>query len=204
MPRWPAEQDAIGASSWPARWPAPRPDAGPIRAAVNEDPKTLGLLPADDVTTDVHALAIAGVDLFGNDRSRTSPLALLVSRRPRAPSAFDPTATWTLVAGGDVMLDRSIYLRTVRQGKGARYPWNGGYRRDHRAACCTAAGFPLPNVRRTGGAGAVRDLFRDADLAVVNLEGPAVDDFQLAPQGLTFTFDPDAPRGAVAMPGSMS
>ena len=40
------------------------PDA--IRAAVNADARTLGLLPAGEVTPDVHALALDGVDLFGN------------------------------------------------------------------------------------------------------------------------------------------
>ena len=41
-----------------------------IREAVNADPGTLGLLPAEEVTADVHALAVDGLDLFGNDRLR--------------------------------------------------------------------------------------------------------------------------------------
>jgi poly-gamma-glutamate synthesis protein (capsule biosynthesis protein) len=45
-------------------------------------------------------------------------------------------------------------------------------------------------VRQTGQAGALRGLFRDADLALVNLEGPALDAFRWHPHGLTFTFDP--------------
>jgi poly-gamma-glutamate capsule biosynthesis protein CapA/YwtB (metallophosphatase superfamily) len=57
-------------------------------------------------------------------------------------------------------------------------------------SCCTAAGGRLPVARSTGQAGAVRALFRDADLAVVNLEGPAATTFRWHPNGLTFTFDP--------------
>ena len=163
-----------------------------IRAAVNADPATLGLLPADEVTADVHALAVNGLDLFGNDRLRDlTRWPLLVPAPPGArPSSFDASTTWTLVAGGDVMLDRSIYQRTVRQGKGADYPWDGGSAAITGRRCCSAAGHPLPIVRRTGHVGAVRALFHDADLALVNLEGPAPDDFRWHPHGLTFTFDP--------------
>jgi poly-gamma-glutamate synthesis protein (capsule biosynthesis protein) len=163
-----------------------------IRAAVNADPGTLGLLPAGEVTPAVHALAIDGVDLFGNGRLRDlTAWPLLVPASPGVrPPSFDAATTWTLVAGGDVMLDRSVYRRTVRQGKGADYPWDGGFAEITGRSCCTSAGKRLPTVRRTGQAGAVRALFRDADLAVVNLEGPAPDDFRWHPHGLTFTFDP--------------
>lgn len=166
--------------------------AAAIRAAVNKDPRTLGLLPAEDVTTDVHALALDGHDLFGNQRLRDlAGWPLLVPAAQGAGAAsFDPHGTWTLVAGGDVMLDRTVYQRTVRQGKGADFPWDGGFAEITGSRCCTAAGGRLPVVRRQGGSGAVRALFHDADLAVVNLEGPAVDDFHWHPHGLTFTFDP--------------
>ena len=165
---------------------------GLIRAAVNADPGTLGLLRADEVTPDVHALALDGRDLFGNDRVRdlaTWPLLIPGSPGDRRAS-FATAATWSLVAGGDVMLDRSIYRRTVRQGKGADYPWDGGFAEITGHSCCTPAGDRLPTVRRTGQRGAVRALFRDADLALVNLEGPAPDRSRWHPHGLTFTFDP--------------
>jgi poly-gamma-glutamate synthesis protein (capsule biosynthesis protein) len=166
------------------------PDA--IRAAVNADARTLGLLPAGEVTLDVRALTVDGVDLFGNDRLRdVKDWPLLMPAAPGAdPPSFDPATTWTLVAGGDVMLDRSIYRRTVREGKGADYPWDGGFAEITGRRCCSAAGYRLPVVRRAGHAGAVRALFLDADLALVNLEGPAVKAFRWHPHGLVFTFDP--------------
>ena len=40
--------------------------------------------------------------------------------------AFDPTATWTLVAAGDVMNDREVYRHAVLLGAGPDYPWDGG------------------------------------------------------------------------------
>ena len=173
-----------------------------IRAAANADTRTLGLLPVDEVTPDVRALAIDGIDLFGNDRLRdirTWPLLTLAApvadSAAKAQASFDPAATWTLVAAGDVMLDRTVYARTVRQGRGADYPWDGGVADITGRTCCTAAGGRLPVARRAGKPGAVRALFRDADLALVNLEGPAVDDFRWHPHGLTFTFDPELLAG---------
>jgi poly-gamma-glutamate capsule biosynthesis protein CapA/YwtB (metallophosphatase superfamily) len=168
-----------------------------IRAAVNADARTLGLLPAGDVTPDVRALPLDGFDLFGNDRLRDlATWPLLVSAAPGADTpSFDPARTWTLVAGGDVMLDRSIYRRTVRQGKGVDYPWDGGFADITGRRCCSGAGHRLPIVRATGHEGAVRALFQDADLALVNLEGPAIDGFRWHPHGLTFTFDPDLLKG---------
>jgi poly-gamma-glutamate synthesis protein (capsule biosynthesis protein) len=166
------------------------PDA--IRVAVNADAGTLGLLPAAEVTPDVRALSLDGFDLFGNDRLRdVAAWPLLVPAAPGAdPPTFDPATTWTLVAGGDVMLDRSIHERTVQEGMGADYPWDGGFAEITGRRCCTTAGGRLPIVRRTGQAGALRGLFQDADLALVNLEGPAIDAFRWHPHGLTFTFDP--------------
>jgi poly-gamma-glutamate synthesis protein (capsule biosynthesis protein) len=171
------------------------PDA--IRAAVNADARTLGLLPAGEVTWDVRALALDGLDLFGNDRIRDlAAWPVLVSAAPGADTpSFDPATTWTLVAGGDVMLDRTIYRRTVREGKGADYPWDGGFAEITGRRCCSGAGYRLPIVRRAGQDGAVRALFRDADLALVNLEGPAIDAFRWHPHGLTFTFDPQLLAG---------
>ena len=179
------------------------PDA--IRTAVNADTRTLGLLPAGEVTPDVRALTLDGLDLFGNDRLRdVTDWPLHVPAAPGVdPPAFDPATTWTLVAGGDVMLDRSVYRRTVRQGKGGDYPWDGGLAEIIGRRCCSAAGHPLPVVRRTGQVGAVRALFQDADLALVNLEGPAINGFRWHPHGLTFTFDP-APWRACETPGSTS
>jgi poly-gamma-glutamate synthesis protein (capsule biosynthesis protein) len=182
------------AGTWPGAAPATTEQ---IRAAVNADPRTIGLLPATAVTPDVHALALDGLDLFGNGRLRSLadwPLMMPESSLDALP-AFDASATWTLVAGGDVMLDRTPYVRMVRQGGGADFAWNGGYAQITSYACCNEMGNRLPVARRTGGAGVVRALFSDADLAVVNLEGPAIDDFTYHADGFVFTMDPALLQG---------
>src|SRR3970282_835988 len=90
--------------------------------------------------------------------SRSYGRGLVAGTLPGATAA-GPRTTWTLVAGGDVMLDRSIYRRSILQGKGAGYPWDGGFAEITGRRCCTAAGYRLPGVRRAGHPGAGGGLF---------------------------------------------
>jgi poly-gamma-glutamate capsule biosynthesis protein CapA/YwtB (metallophosphatase superfamily) len=87
------------------------------------------------------------------------------------------------------MNDREVYRRTVLMGKGPDFPWKGGTARIVRRSCCSV-GLTTVTAARTGHAGAVAALFRNADLALVNHEGPAPIRFSYHPTGLTFTFDP--------------
>jgi poly-gamma-glutamate capsule biosynthesis protein CapA/YwtB (metallophosphatase superfamily) len=163
-----------------------------IRAALAEDPGALGFLRAEDVTPAVRALAVDGVALFGEARLRDLaawPLLVSVPAGARR-SAFDPSALWTLAAGGDVMLDREVYRLAVQQDRGADYPWDGGTARITGRACCGAPGWEIVRGRRTGHAGAVRTLLAGADVALVNLEGPAPDRFSYHPRGYAFSMDP--------------
>ncbi|HEX8941231.1 MAG TPA: CapA family protein [Candidatus Limnocylindrales bacterium] len=165
--------------------------AAEVRAAVRGHPGVLGILRAEDVTPDVRALSVDGTSLFGVGRARDiAAWPLLVEGATGAPAAFDPARTWTLVAGGDVMLDREVYRQAVTLGKGADWPWDGGTARVVGHVCCDDFGGLLPVAERTGNAGALRALFEDADLAMVNLEGPAPDTFAYHPSGYVFTMDP--------------
>ena len=163
-----------------------------IRARLADSPTALGILRAEDVTPRVRALAVGGVTLFGGARVRTlTAWPLLVTEPPGSrPSTFDPATVWTLMAGGDVMLDRSVYRRAILQGKGVDYPWNGGVARITSRFCCGWPGMRLVRAERVGPGGAVRTLIRRADIAVVNLEGPAPDDAVYRLYGLVFTMDP--------------
>ena len=69
--------------------------------------------------------------LFGGSRVKDlGAWPLLVAEPPGSrPTTFDPGAVWTLMAGGDVMLDRTVYKRAIREGRGVDYPWNGGLAR---------------------------------------------------------------------------
>jgi poly-gamma-glutamate capsule biosynthesis protein CapA/YwtB (metallophosphatase superfamily) len=163
-----------------------------IRAALAKEPSALGILRAEDVAPDVRALAIGGVALFGEKRVHAlAAWPLLVAEPPGvAASTFDPTSLWTLAAGGDVMLDREVYRLAVTEGRGVDYPWTGGTAQITGSICCGAPGQAIVDGRRTGHAGAVRALLRDADVALVNLEGPAPDDHRYHPDGYVFTMDP--------------
>jgi poly-gamma-glutamate synthesis protein (capsule biosynthesis protein) len=163
-----------------------------VRAALAKTPNALGILRAEDVTPDVRALAVDGAALFGETRVRDLARWPLLVAEPAgaAASTFDPASLWTLAAGGDVMLDREPYRLAVLQGRGADYPWDGGTATITARLCCGAPGQAIVVGRRTGNQGAVRALLRGADVALVNLEGPAPDDHAYHPDGYVFTMDP--------------
>lgn len=163
-----------------------------VRTRLAEAPSALGILRADDVTPGVRALAVGGTSLFGGGRVRTLASWPLLVEGPAGAraSTFDPAALWTMVAGGDVMLDRSVYRRAILQGRGVDYPWNGGVARITSRFCCGWPGMRLIRAERNGPTGAVRNLIQRADIAIVNLEGPAPDDPTYRLFGLVFTMDP--------------
>ncbi len=171
-----------------------------VLEAVRGSATTLGLVRAADVRPSVRALAVDGVTLFGNARVRSIDDWPLTVSAPATQveqanlAAFDPAATWTLVAAGDVMNDREVHRRAVLLGAGPDFPWDGGTARIVSRTCCRE-GETIVTAKRTGHAGAVRALFRDADIALVNHEGPAPDGHTYHPRGLVFTFDPALEKG---------
>lgn len=175
-----------------------RPPDG-VRAGILDDPTALGILRAEDVTPDVRALGVDDVDLFGTERVRDLRAWPLTVEHAATPSRtrFEPSAVWTMAAGGDVMLDRDVYRLSVLEGRGADFPWDGGTARITARECCGWPGFEIVLGERTSGPGAVRELLSAADLTVVNLENPAPDDFSYHPTGLIFTMDPGLLTGLV-------
>ena len=172
-----------------------------ILEAVRGSTDTIGIVRAGDVRPSVRALAVDGRSLFGNGRVRTiDDWPLTITAGDATPTdipgqaAFDPATTWTLVAAGDVMNDWEVYRRTVVLGAGPDFPWDGGTARIVSRTCCRA-GETTVTAERTGHAGAVRDLFHDADLSLVNHEGPAPDRPTYHPHGLVFSFDPRLEAG---------
>ena len=163
-----------------------------VLAQLATTPTALGILRAEDVTPRVRALEVDGVALFGGNRVKDlGAWPLLVAEPPGSrPTSFDPDAVWTLMAGGDVMLDRTVYKRAIGEGRGVDDPWNGGLARITARVCCGWPGMRIIRAERIGPAGAVRTLIRRADIAVVNLEGPAPDDPVHRLFGLVFTMDP--------------
>lgn len=170
---------------------AARPDA--VRSVVAGDRTAIGILRASDVTPAVRALEVDGRALFGAARVRSLaawPLVVQEVADIGTKNLFDPSEVWTLVAGGDVMLDRAAYRDSILRGKGVDFPWDGGTAVITSTRCCGDVGGRLPVGRRTGNAGAVAALLRAADVSLVNLEGPAPNDWIYHPTGLVFSFDP--------------
>ncbi|HYO42889.1 MAG TPA: CapA family protein [Candidatus Limnocylindrales bacterium] len=168
-----------------------------VRAGIAAAPGALGILRAEHVTPAVRALAVGGTTLFGGGRVRDLAAWPLLVAEPAgaAPSGFVPSGSWTIVAGGDVMLDRYVYRRLVIEGMGANHAWNGGLAKITSRYCCGYPGFHIVKGVRTSANHAVRSLLRGADVSMVNLEGPAPDDFRYHTSGYIFSMDPDLLTG---------
>ncbi len=164
-----------------------------LTADLAQHRKRLAFLRAADVTPAVRALAWESRSLFGVDRvTDPSEWRLTASLPPESVGdAFDPGATWTLFAGGDILLDRGVYETVRVKGKGVDFPFDGGTA-EITGHCkdCSAFGWDLPYTRRTGNAGAVRELVSGADLAIANFENPAPNKFRWHTRGTVFSADP--------------
>jgi len=167
-------------------------DATALAADLTKSGKRLAFLRADAVRPSTRALAWGAYELFGVDRVTNVAEWPLVADLPAgsATDAFDPTATWTLFAGGDILLDRGVYKTVVVEGTGADFPFDGGTAEITSRYCCSSFGWELPRTKRTGNAGAFRDLIEGADLAVANFENPAPNRVRWHTKGTVFSADP--------------
>ncbi len=166
-------------------------DATTLAKDLAKNRKRLAFLRADAIGPEVRALAWGDTALFGVDRIKDLGAWPLTARLP-APAeadAFDPATTWTLFAGGDIMLDRGVYL-TLRK-RGADFPFDGGTAEiTGRCKDCSPLGWDTPYTKRTGNKGVVRDLIESADIAVANFENPAPNNPRFHASGTNFSADP--------------
>lgn len=181
------------------------PDAETLTRDLAANRKRLGFLRAADVTPAVRALAWGGRTLFGVDRVTTlAGWRLVVGLAPTgagsdgsAADTFDPASTWTLFAGGDILLDRGVYQTIRVNGRGVDFPFDGGTAEITGRTCCSSFGWKVPVTKRTGNAGAVRALISGADLAIANFENPAPDRVRWHTKGTVFSADPGIINGLV-------
>ena len=167
-------------------------DASALAADLTKSGKRLGFLRADAVGPGVRTLAWGSVSLFGVGRVKTLakwPLSASLPV-PTADAAFDPATTWTLFAGGDILLDRGVYQTVKLRRKGVDFPFDGGTAEITSRYCCSTFGWELPRAQRTGDAGAVRSVIEGADLAIANFENPAPDQPRYHTSGTVFSADP--------------
>ena len=152
------------------------PDEAALAADITRIGKRLAFLRADAVGPEVRALGWGDAALFGVDRVKDLGVWPLTARlpAPAAAEAFDPATTWTMFAGGDIMLDRGVYETLAVKRKGADFPFDGGTAEiTGRCKDCSPLGWDLPYTKRTGDAGAFRALIKGADIAIANFENPA-------------------------------
>jgi hypothetical protein len=154
----------------------------------------IAVMRADDVTPAVRALGWGNTALFGERRvAKLADWPLTANLRafsdPYVP-AYDPRTAWTLVAGGDILLDRGVAKTVKIDGRGVDFPFSGGSAEILSRYCCSSFGWDLPRTQRDGGAGAVRRLLRNADLTIANFENPAPDNFSYHTHGTIFSADP--------------
>ncbi|OGO57949.1 MAG: hypothetical protein A2V85_13310 [Chloroflexi bacterium RBG_16_72_14] len=169
-------------------------DAAALAADLASHRARLGFLRADDVDASVRALAWGGKALFGVDRVAgldAWPLRASLTVAVGGVPDYDPARAWTLVAGGDILLDRGVSLALGAARRGADYMFDGGTV-DITGRCkdCSPFGWDTPYTKRTGNAGLVRDLVKGADIAIANFENPAPNRFRFHGSGTVFSANP--------------
>jgi poly-gamma-glutamate synthesis protein (capsule biosynthesis protein) len=157
----------------------------------------LGFLRADEVGESVRALAWGSRSLFGVDRVERLADWRLTARLPVPEGSgpgYDPADAWTIVAGGDILMDRGVALAI--KDKGVNFPFDGGTV-DITGTCkdCSPFGWDTPYTKRTGNKGVIRSLIGDADLAIANFENPAPDNYSFHGKGTVFTANPAYIKG---------
>ncbi|HET9085186.1 MAG TPA: CapA family protein [Candidatus Limnocylindrales bacterium] len=175
-------------------------DAASLSRDLAKHRKRLGFMRAEDVSPAVRALAWGDRSLFGVDRVKKAADWRLNAELPRRGDepGFDPAATWTLFAGGDILLDRGVYETLRVKGRGPNFPFAGGTAEiTSRCKDCSPLGWDLPRTRRTGNAGAVRKVISGADIAIANFENPAPNSFSWHRSKTVFTADPTLIDGLV-------
>jgi hypothetical protein len=181
----------------------------PENIVLVEDPATLArdlaehrdrlaFMRAEQVTPAVRALQWGERELFGVARiTDTAQWRLRATVPASEDEPFDPAATWTMFAGGDILLDRGVHQTLVVNGAGPDFPFDGGTAEITGRTCCSAFGWPVPQTRRTGNEGAMRQLIGGADIAIANFENPAPDNPRWHTSGTVFHAEEDLIDGLV-------
>lgn len=168
-------------------------DAATLMADLAAHHDRIAFMRADQVGPGIRAIGWRGVELFGVHRLEDVAKWTLRAQLPTTlPGVvpYDPKTTWTMWAGGDIGLDRSVAKVVTLDGMGVDYPYDGGTARIARLVCCSPFGWKVPVIVSTGHKGAMRDLISSADIAVANMEEAAPDHFTFHPHGTVFTGNP--------------
>ncbi len=167
--------------------------ADEVTAQLGPSSTLLALIPPALVTPRVKVVPLEGADLFGEKPAREAPYPLVVAVPPAWPAA------WTAWVGSDVRVvvttgvncpDRGVSHETVVLGRGWNWLLNGGTARYTGTHWDTRYGWTVVDAVRTGHAGAVVDLIRNADVAVSDFECAMTRTFVQHDSGTVFSIDP--------------
>ncbi|MHB8459444.1 MAG: CapA family protein [Candidatus Limnocylindrales bacterium] len=182
---------ALGATVAPTRQACVPADEIPARL----DPSSviLALLPPGLVTPRVRVLPIGAADLFGETPARSFPYPLAVAvpaSWPTAWTTYDPTDVRVIVTTGVNCPDRGVSRATNVLGKGWDWLLQAGTARYTGRHWDPAFGWWVVDAVRTGHAGALASLIRNADIAESDFECSMTKGFRQHDSGTIFSIDP--------------
>jgi poly-gamma-glutamate synthesis protein (capsule biosynthesis protein) len=164
--------------------------AAEITARVHATAGALALLPPGLVSPSIKVLPIGEADLFGSPRHRAVAYPLVAATAaPQAWTRYRATDVRTLVSTGDTCPDRGVSHQAVFAGKGWDWTLSGGtvrYDGFHQSSW----NWPVPDVTRSGHAGAVAALVSDSDLTANDFECALLTHWIQHDTGMVFDIDP--------------
>ncbi|MBF6605123.1 MAG: CapA family protein [Chloroflexi bacterium] len=182
---------ALGAAVAPTRQACVPADGIPAR--LDPSSRTLALLPPGLVTPRVRVLPIGPADLFGETPARSLPYPLGVpvpASWPAAWTTYDPTDVRVIVTTGVNCPDRGVSRETNVLGKGWDWLLQAGTARYTGRHWDPAFGWWVVDAVRTGHAGALASLIRNADIAESDFECSMTTGFRQHDSGTVFSIDP--------------
>jgi poly-gamma-glutamate capsule biosynthesis protein CapA/YwtB (metallophosphatase superfamily) len=176
-----------------ARSATPCVPADQVTARLGPASALLALLPPALVTPRVKVVPVEGADLFGEKPARSGTYPLVIA----TPAAWP--AAWSAWSGKDVRVivttgvncpDRGVSHQTVVLGKGWDWLLKGGNARYTGTHWDPGFGWTVVDAVRTGHAGALTALIRNADVAVSDFECAMTRSFVQHDSGTVFSIDP--------------
>ena len=163
-----------------------------ITAYLDPASKQLALVPPALVTPRVKVVPLDGADLFGEKPARTRPTrwSSRACRRGRRRGPWTASDVRVVVTTGVNCADRGVSHQTVVLKKGWDWLLKAGTARYTGTHWDSRYGWTVVDAVRTGHAGAVWNLIKDADVAVSDFECPMTRNFTQHDQGTIFSVDP--------------
>ena len=155
--------------------------------------RALALLPPGLVTPGVRVVPIGDADLFGDRVARALPYPLVIPTPPGWPAdwtAYDQGNVRVVVTTGVNCPDRGVSHETNVLGKGWDWLLQGGTARYSGRHWDPSFGWWVVDPVRTGHAGALAALIRNADVATSDFECSMTRTFVQHDHGTVFTIDP--------------